>query len=98
MLNETGNMRKIIMYASLSWDASQWEKQLTWGDPDLTYKPINTRGSKIDQDGRKYDNVIEDLHIMYALYAKNTKGGEMTITPIEKESDVYHLKMNGGST
>ena len=28
-------MRKILRYSSLEWDEKQWEKQITWGDPDF---------------------------------------------------------------
>ncbi len=86
-------MRKIIRYASLSWDSTKWQKLVTWGDPDLH----RYRGAPIDHEGIKYEGVIEDHHVMFALRASETSGAEMTVTPMEKESDVFTLKMQGGS-
>jgi len=83
------------MYASLSWKAEQWEKKLQWRDPDLPAGSFNWRGSKLDEYHQKYD-AIEDLHVMYALVASD-EGSEITVTPIERDTEPFHLKMQGGA-
>jgi len=83
-------MRKIIMYASISWKAQYWKKKVTWGDPDL----VRYRGSPKDEQGRTYE-VIEDKHTMFALDALQAPS-EVTVTPMEREADTIHLKINRG--
>lgn len=55
-------MRKIIRYSSLSWEAEEWEKKITWGDPDA---PVY-RGSKINEKCEEYPTAVEDYHVMFA--------------------------------
>jgi hypothetical protein len=92
-------MRKIIMYASLSWTDTDWKKKITWNDLDFP----RYRGALIDQDGRKYakegsyeySQVMEDIHIMFALEATKSPA-EITITPIGTNVDPQLLKINKG--
>ena len=82
--------RKLIRFGSLSWNHEEWDKKITWGDPDL----IKYRGSKIDEQGRTYD-AIQDYHVMFALVSKVTPA-QMTIIPLERELESKQLTMNKG--
>ncbi len=86
------DMSKIIRYASISWKAKLWKKHITWGDPDIQGL---TRGSKKDEQGNVYTNVVEDVHAMFALEA-NESPSEITVTPMERDADTYPLKINKG--
>lgn len=83
-------MRKILRYSSISWDEKQWDKKITWGDPDLTIY----RGSKIDEQGREY-RAIEDNHVMFALISKESPA-KMLLVPIENEMEPREIHMNKG--
>ena len=81
------------MYASLSWKNTDWYKRVTWGDPDIHGL---RRGSDRDEYGQPfYKNVVEDIHIMYALEAQKSPS-EITLDPMEREADTQHLKINKG--
>ncbi len=83
--------RKLIRYGSLSWNHEEWDKKITWGDPDL----VRYRGAKVDEEGRKYPNAIEDHHVMFALVAKVTSA-QLTIIPLERELESKKLVMKTG--
>jgi hypothetical protein len=82
-------MRKIIRYASISWKSSDWQKLITWVDRDL--EPWEWRGTRT-RTTYKDVQVIEDIHTMFALQAKQPES-EITITPMEREADVQPLKI-----
>ena len=84
-------MRKILRYSSLEWDEKQWEKQITWEDPDFSV----WRGQKKDQQDREYSRVIQDIHVMFALLSKKTPA-KMLLTPIENEGEPREITMNTG--
>jgi len=84
-------MRKILRYSSLEWDEKQWEKQITWEDPDFP----TWRGQKKDQQDREYPRAIEDSHVMFALLSKSTPA-KILLTPIENEGEPRIITMNTG--
>jgi len=84
-------MRKILRYSSLQWDEKQWEKQITWNDPDLSIY----RGQKIDEQDREYTRVREDPHVMFALLSKS-RPAKILLTPIEHEGEPREITMNLG--
>ena len=84
-------MRKIIRYSSLEWDETEWEKKITWEDPDFP----NWRGAKKDQKGDDYPRAIADDHIMFALVSKITPA-KMLLVPIESEMEPREIHMNNG--
>ena len=82
------------MYASVSWKPTDWRKLLTWVDRELeSWKWV---GSPINEKGVKLPEVIEDKHVMFALEA-NQSGSEITITPMEREAEIQHIKINKGT-
>ena len=84
-------MRKILRYSSLEWDERQWEKQITWNDPDLSIY----RGQKKDHQDREYPRAIEDNHVMFALVSKITPA-RMILVPTEADMEPQKLLMNEG--
>ena len=84
-------MRKILRYSSLQWDENQWEKQITWNDPDLSIY----RGQKKDHQDREYVRAIEDPHVMFALLSKSTPA-KILLTPIENRREPREITMNAG--
>jgi len=82
-------MRKIIMYASISWKETDWQKLAYWVDRDLD--PLEWRGTRTRATPDGY-RLIDDMHTMFALQAKHL-GSEITVTPIERESETQHLKL-----
>ena len=84
-------MRKIIRYSSLSWDQEEWDKKITWGDPDFS----SYRGSKINERGEEFERAIPDPHVMFALSSKKTPA-KITIIPLERELESKLLEMNQG--
>ena len=84
-------MRKILRYSSLEWDEKQWEKQITWGDPDFP----TWRGQKKDHQDREYPRAIEDNHVMFALLSISAPA-KILLTPIENEGEPREITMNKG--
>ncbi len=84
-------MRKILRYSSLEWDEKQWEKQITWNDPDFP----RYRGSKITETLEELPNTIQDNHVMFALLSKSSPA-KILLTPIENEGEPRELTMNSG--
>lgn len=82
-------MRKIIRYASISWNATDWKKLAYWVDHDLD--PPEWRGTRTRATPNQIQ-LIEDSHIMFALQATKS-GSEVTITSMERESDVEHIRL-----
>ena len=83
-------MRKILRYSSLEWDETQWKKQITWGDLDLTIY----RGSKIDEEGTEF-RAYADNHTMFALVSKITTA-KIILVPTEGEMEPKEIRVNKG--
>jgi len=82
-------MRKIICYNQISYKAEEWEKKITWGDPDLHVY----RGSKDNGRGGEYPKAIEDNHIMFQLVSLKTPAKILLVIP---EDETRELQMNVG--
>ena len=82
-------MRKIIRYNQISYNAEEWEKKITWGDPDLSIY----RGSKDNGMGGKYPEAIEDDHIMFQLVSLKTPAKILLVIP---EDETRELQMSVG--
>jgi len=82
-------MRKIIRYNQISYNAEEWEKNITWGDPDLHVY----RGSKDNGKGGKHREAIEDNHIMFQLVALQTPAKILLVIP---EDEARELQMSVG--
>ena len=82
-------MRKIIRYNQISYNAEEWKKEITWGDPDLHV----WRGSQDNGEGGIIENAIPDNHIMFSLKALKTPAKILLVIP---EDEARELQMNTG--
>lgn len=84
-------MRKIIRYASISWNKDEWKKSFEWYDED-TGQGMTAVSSNISKGNR-----LEEKHIMYELRALKGRAG-ITITSLEPDVEKpTKLSMTNGA-
>ncbi len=85
-------MSKIIRYASISWNSKHWKKRIRWQDPDN-----RTFRTSSEESEENIGNETLDSHAMFGLEALEDPS-TITLSPTEKESDTYPLKIQRGGT
>ena len=86
-------MRKIVRYASISWEWGHWAKEITWIDPDTH----EWRGAKRKEiRGQKFD-VFDDNNTMFALRAGTSPSAELHYFTIEPGVQPDRIRIKQGN-